>query len=150
MRLWPKNSARADSMRPMPTSAPPPDSPTPSATPPVYGWFFAAMPGLVLGSALQLQQSALFQAHIYLVLMLAAPALLLVAMVWRGRFRSQWSLWLVGCATPAPKRHSIAASGRLVVLTPSVWTDVSQPLVDMAPATELEKPSVGTVQPLKS
>lgn len=96
MRLWPKSSACADSMQSMPSSAQAPAPPDPPATPQLYGWFFAAMPGLVLGSALQLQQPVLFQALIYLWLMLTAPALLVVGLVWPGRFRGRWSLWLVG------------------------------------------------------
>jgi len=46
------------------------------------------------------------------------------------------------------RRHSIAASGRLVVLTSSVCTAVSQPFVDMTPAVAFENDSVGSVQPL--
>ena len=47
--------------------------PTPPASPRGYGLFFAAMPGLLLGTAVQLQQPVLFQAHIYLLLVLVAP-----------------------------------------------------------------------------
>ena len=72
--------------------------PTPPASPRGYGLFFAAMPGLLLGTALQLQQPVLFQAHIYLLLVLVAP-------VWWGlqwwprlQVRGRWGMWLAGCA----------------------------------------------------
>ncbi len=89
----------ADSMCTMPSAAHVPPIPS---TSPVHGWLFAAMVGVVLGCAMQLQQPRLFQAHTYLAMALAGPLLLGVSLLWR-RSRglpsvNGWGLWVVGCA----------------------------------------------------
>ena len=99
LRLGHHNRACADSMLPMPSTA---NTPAPPATAWVYGWFFAALPGLLLGTALQLQQSVLFAAPIYGLLVLVAPVGMAVAL-WAQRAGRQvswgrWQFWLAGCA----------------------------------------------------
>ena len=75
---------------------------TPPAPSLVAGCLFAAMPGLVLGSALQLQQPMLWDRNIYLLLALAAPLLAVAVVLWSrmvGRTPlGRWTVWCAGLA----------------------------------------------------